>query len=238
MRHEEVLIREKKLHRYCSPTPGLLSLTTASAVVPVLDTWPFFTRIDCRRNSCAAYQFPYKSIFLTMNDLTARNFGLVIAYLIPGFIALAGVAAVSDVVRTWLGGSADGGPTIGGFLYVTLGSIAAGMTVSALRWALVDTVHHLTGLPRPKWDDSRLNEKLRAVEHLVEVHYRYYQFYANSFVALLSTYLAWSWSSNFLDTGSGYWIFVVLLAECVFFAASRDALRKYYDRMESLMGRR
>ena len=101
-----------------------------------------------------------------MNDVTARNFGLAIAYLIPGFIGLAGVAAVSDVIRTWLGG--DGGPTVGGFLYVSLGSIAAGMTVSAMRWAVIDTIHHFTGLRRPKWDDSKLNERLRAVEHLVD----------------------------------------------------------------------
>lgn len=66
-----------------------------------------------------------------MNDVTAKNFGLAIAYLIPGFVALGGVAAVSDVVRVWLGGSAGSGPTVGGFLYVTLGSVATGMTVSA-----------------------------------------------------------------------------------------------------------
>lgn len=171
-----------------------------------------------------------------MNDVTARNFGLAIAYLIPGFIALGGLAAISDVVRTWLAGPTNGGPTVGGFLYVTLGSVAAGMTVSALRWAIVDTIHHFTGLPRPRWDDSRLTDRLRAVEHLVEVHYRYYQFYANSLVALLITYLSWSWSSEFLAVGSTYWIILVLVAEFVFFAASRDALGKYYRRMNSLMG--
>lgn len=171
-----------------------------------------------------------------MNDVTAKNFGLAIAYLIPGFVALGGVAAVSDVVRVWLGGSAGSGPTVGGFLYVTLGSVATGMTVSALRWAIVDTIHHFTGLPRPRWSDSKLAERLRAVEHLVEVHYRYYQFYANTLVALLFTFLAWSWSTDVLRTASLYWMILVFATEVVFFAASRDTLRKYYDRMASLMG--
>lgn len=170
-----------------------------------------------------------------MNDITSRNFGLAIAYLIPGFVALGGVAAVSDVVRSWLGGSTSGGPSVGGFLYVTLGSIAAGMTVSALRWALVDTVHHCTGLRRPIWNDAKLTERLRAVEHLVEVHYRYYQFYANTLVALLFTYLSWSWTTEIFEDGGNYWMILVFAAEVVFLAASRDALGKYYRRMNSLM---
>jgi hypothetical protein len=72
-----------------------------------------------------------------------------------------------------------------GFLYVTLASVRAGMTVSTVRWATVDPLHALTGIRRPLRNDARLQDRLAAFEAPVENHYRYYQFYANMLVALL-----------------------------------------------------
>ena len=169
-----------------------------------------------------------------MGEISARNFGLLIAYLIPGFTALCGAGVFSPAVHAWLAGPP--GPSVGGFLYVTVGSVAAGMTVSAVRWALVDSLHAVTGLRRPAWDDSKLDVKLPAFEYIVDNHYRYYQFYANSFVALLFSYVAWRVSAaggtvaaRWLDAG-------VMFVESVFLAGSRDALRNYYRRTSNLLG--
>ncbi|MEZ6146946.1 MAG: hypothetical protein R3B91_16325 [Planctomycetaceae bacterium] len=58
----------------------------------------------------------------------------------------------SQTLQGWLGQSSGELPTVGGFLYVTLGSIAyAGMMASTLRWLLIDTLHHWTGLRQPRW---------------------------------------------------------------------------------------
>ena len=62
-------------------------------------------------------------------------------------------------------------PTIGGFLYLTVASLAAGMTVSAIQWAVVDTLHSLTGLPLPPLDFSRLGKNVAAYGLLIEIHY-------------------------------------------------------------------
>ena len=35
---------------------------------------------------------------------------------------------------------------------MTLGSLALGLTVSAVRWMLVDTLHHATGVHPPAWE--------------------------------------------------------------------------------------
>ncbi len=170
-----------------------------------------------------------------MAELSARNFGLLIAYLIPGFVALWGASAISPDLRLWLTGTSAAGPTIGGFLFVTVAAVAAGMTASAVRWAFLDWLHRLTGVPRPPWDDSALDRKLAAFDYLVENHYRYYQFYGNTFVAVLFSYGIWRLSAEGQGTAPGWTDACVLFVEGVFFAGSRDALRKYFSRTSRLL---
>jgi hypothetical protein len=113
-----------------------------------------------------------------MNALSNENFGLVIAYVLPGFVALWGVSFFSPTVESWIAVSQQGAPTVAGFMYVTLASIGTGLTVSGVRWLIIDTVHHLTGLTRPAWKFVNLDDKLQGFLTLNEGHYRYYQFYA------------------------------------------------------------
>ena len=75
-----------------------------------------------------------------MKELSVANFGILIAYVLPGFTALWGVSYFSETVQVWLGSSAGDAPTVGGFLYVTLAAVGAGMTVSTVRWMIVDTI--------------------------------------------------------------------------------------------------
>ena len=42
--------------------------------------------------------------------------------------------------------------------YAVLAATAIGLIVSALRWMLLDRLHHATGVKRPVWDDRRLND--------------------------------------------------------------------------------
>ena len=171
-----------------------------------------------------------------MGELSARNFGLVIAYLIPGFIAVVAVAGVVPTIAAWLAAPPQGQPTIGGFLYATLASLAAGLVISSVRWGLIDTIHHRTGITPPKWDFSVLEPNLAAYSLLVEFHYRYYQFNANTFVAIAIAYAVrlaggcrWCGGAGWADLG-----FVIV--EAVLLAASRDALRKYYSRVSQVLG--
>ena len=167
-----------------------------------------------------------------------RGFGLVIAYLLPGFVALCGAACLSESISGWLVASGNAVPTVGGFLYVAVGSLTVGMTASAVRWVCLDTCHHRTGVTPPRWDFSNLQTKLDAFTYKVESHYRYYQFYGNTLVAMGFAYAAWRTSCS---SGAGdAWPFDVgvLVLAAVFFAASRDALRKYYERASQVLGLR
>ena len=94
-----------------------------------------------------------------MKQLSGNDFGGVIGFIIPGFVALWGVRYFSPTVNSWLLASRHGGPTVAGFMYVTLASLVSGLTVSAVRWALLDTFHHATGIRPPYWDFGRLEDR-------------------------------------------------------------------------------
>jgi len=170
-----------------------------------------------------------------VQSISKDNFGPLIAFLLPGFVALWGVSYVSAPIRSWLAVSADDDPTVGGFLYVTLASVVAGITVSTIRWMLIDTIHHSTGVQRPAWDFSRLQDNAAAFDILNELYYRYYQFYANMVVAILFTLVLRHASSPLdlvqLDATDGAAVLLALM----FFTGSRDSLQKYYRRTEAVM---
>lgn len=164
-----------------------------------------------------------------MQSVSNDNFGPLVAYLVPGATLLAGLSPHSATLRGWFSfGTADA-PTIGGFLFLTVAALAAGMTVSAVRWATVDTLHGRTGIPPPALDFSRLGENVAAFGFVVESHYRHYLFYANMFVAVAAAYAYRRLATA--DPWPGGWADLAFLAiEAVFYAASRDTLRKYYSR--------
>ena len=143
----------------------------------------------------------------------------------------------SPTIRSWLAVSPANAPTIGGFLYLTVASLAAGMTVSAIRWLIVDTLHAATGLPPPALDFRALGRNVEAYVLLIDIHYRHYQFYANMLVAMAIAYICYRVGLGGLlplgwpDAGA-------LFLAIVFFATSRDTLRKYYLRSGQLLARR
>jgi hypothetical protein len=171
-----------------------------------------------------------------VGELSGKSFGLVIAYVLPGLVALWGVSYFSPTVSSWIASSQLGAPTVAGFLYVTLGSLASGLTVSAVRWALIDTLHHATGIRPPAWDFRKLDDRLEAFEAVVENHYRHYQFYSNMFIAVAFAYrarLVWEGRSVVEEL----WPTIgFLVLEAILFVGSRDTLRKYYARAERLLG--
>jgi hypothetical protein len=161
---------------------------------------------------------------------SVSNFGLLIAYVLPGFTALQGLPFLSHTVPTWGIGSGEAEPSLPGFLYGTIEAVTAGLTVSTVRWLMLDALHHHTGVRPPPWDFRLLEKNVAAFELLVHIHYRYYKFYGNMVVALIWRYflegrhLGWP--------GLVYWMFAGL-----FFLGSRDTLRKYYTRGGQLLSR-
>jgi hypothetical protein len=175
-----------------------------------------------------------------VRDISGRNFGLLIAYLLPGFMMVLAVATVSPPVRRWLAAvsAQPAGATVGGFLYLTLACVAAGMATATVRWAVIDKLHQRTGITRPDWDESGLQEKLDAFDRVVSDHWRYHEHLGGMLVALICLAAA-RWLSpssrpdgiELLDAGIA--CFCVL-----YWMGSRDTLRRYYRRANAIMGSR
>ena len=170
-----------------------------------------------------------------MQSVSNANFGPLIAYLVPGATALWGISEFVPSLRSWFAIVPMQTPTIGGFLYLTVASIACGMVVSAIRWAVVDSFHRVTGLPLPALDFSKLGRNVEAFNLLIEIHYKHFQFYANEFVALAIAYVSYRikhgnfWPLGWLDAG-------FLAIEAILLLTSRDTLRKYDLRSQQLLG--
>src|SRR5262245_46345723 len=121
-------------------------------------------------------------------DASSKQFGVMIAYLLPGFIVLAGLAPLSPTIEAWLQPLDHAEASLGAPLYAVLAATTLGMIASCFRWLLIDHVHHWTGVKPPVWDDSRLEERIGAFNYLVDNHYRYYQFYANILISVAIAY--------------------------------------------------
>ena len=160
-----------------------------------------------------------------------RQFGILIAYVIPGFLVVSGLSLHLPAVASWMG--PENRPTVGGFLYATIASIACGLVNSTVRWLIVDTVLHLTGVPKARWDLSMLREQLPAFETFVLYTYRYYQFYGNSVVAI-PIWAILCWSS--CQTISIPRMSALAVIELVLLAGARDTLKKYYERTNVILG--
>lgn len=170
-----------------------------------------------------------------MSEVSSDNFGLLIAYVLPGLVALVGIGQISPTVQGWLGSTPPNAPTVAGLLYVTLAATAAGLVISAVRWAILDRIFHLLGVKEPAWDFSRFSGRVDAFGALVENHYRYYQFYANTLVALVFTYLVRRGVSG-IRYASVSWLDLGFLGVAIVLViSSRDTLRKYYGRAGSLL---
>lgn len=171
-----------------------------------------------------------------MSGTSNSQFGLIIAYVLPGFIALAGLAPLFPAVSRWLTPvAAQGSLGLGPPLYAVFGATSLGLILSCFRWLLVDRLHRWMGVRRPAWDDSRLDDVLGGFDYLVQSHFRYYEFCGNTLLAAIFAY-----SLNramhtlpFLGVGTDLAMVIVTL---VLFTASRDALTNYYTRTGRLVG--
>ena len=167
-----------------------------------------------------------------MKDVNSGNFGLLIAYLIPGFIALFGVAHLSPTLSTWLSTTPVSGPTMSGFLFSTFAATGAGLVVNAVRWHLVDPIHYVTGVPRKTWDYPRLPNQVQAFQFLITNQFRYYECYANTMVSVAFAVGVWLTTSSVL---TAEFCATILVIEFVLWSASRRTLSNYHRRIAAFL---
>jgi hypothetical protein len=167
-----------------------------------------------------------------VHPVSHENLGVTIAYILPGFLALWGLGCLSPTIDSWLNSSSGAAPSVGGFLYVALASLALGIFANILRRLLIDPIHHRTGIAKKQWKYILLQDRIDAIQFIVLHQFRYYQFAGNSILALAFTATVfelclpnWTWQHN---AACG-------VVEVALYFGSRDNLRLYYRRLEEVL---
>jgi hypothetical protein len=172
-----------------------------------------------------------------MKDITGKNFGVVIAFLLPGFLLLYGISLSFEDVATWLvtTEASDNTVTVGGFLYASLASLSLGLMISAVRWLIVDHALRLTGIRDPgiKFENLKDKDKYAAFIGAVENHYRYYQYYSNTLVAVIFAFVIYLLEGPRTPSLIS-WIGIIFISVTLFLGA-RDSLKKYYERSNAVL---
>ena len=193
-----------------------------------------FVRLFARRNIYLpiVWNACYRS---SVRDLNGSNFAIAIAYLVPGFMVLVGLGWHSPVIAGWLGAAPTDSPTVSGFLFVTIASIAAGMVTNAVRWVCLDWSFSLSGVPERNWNYARLQECFEAYQFLVTNQFRYYQSFGNLLVAIvILSFCSWFGGRQ----ASATEIVGTVALEGILWWAARDALTNYVTRGGELLGTR
>jgi hypothetical protein len=180
-----------------------------------------------------------------MKESRLGDFGLVIAFLVPGFLGFWGLAQYSPTIRRWFGIAGQSKADVGGFLFVLLSSLALGVFLSGVRWAIVDSFFAFIGkrwkntkLKRPDWDEGSLREEERRVafDMIVRDYYRFYQFYANTFVGLAVAYTSYHFAVPGRPILRPIGVFVLfLVGEFFLLVSAGDSLRKYHRAGEKIL---
>jgi hypothetical protein len=167
-----------------------------------------------------------------MKEVTEKNFGLVIAFMLPGFLLLWALTFSYPNVAMWLKTPKEPeAASVGAFLHAALASLAIGLLLSAIRYIVVDKLLERFHRTLPKLDIKKLIQADKAVafQALVENFYRYYQYYSNTFVAVFLGYAFYltanyhSLSTKEIIVQTGFVIVVCVLL----LAASNDTFVKY-----------
>lgn len=184
-----------------------------------------------------------------MGQVNDTNFGILIGFVVPGFLLYLGIWPWFPALLEWLSWSTtDFGTTIAGGVYALLASLGFGVVVSGLRYFVVDkslqTLYsrgYRIGVDRPNLNWVELVGKETAFNMAVQSYYRFYQCYANTFVSgtlMALSFMAsgalypWSWPEIILG------VLVYLLVSGLLLCSARNCLENYYSTGCDLLGRK
>jgi hypothetical protein len=127
-----------------------------------------------------------------MKDVTSTSFGLVIAFLLPGLLALYALTYFSDTARATFFAFQGTTSDLGLFLLTILAGLGMGLEVTAVRWVVFEEFRRKKSkLDSDLFSQLSDDKKLTAFRAAVDEHYRYHQFWGGIFVVF--PLLCWGW---------------------------------------------
>lgn len=172
-----------------------------------------------------------------------RAFAVGIAFLLPGLIALFGVATVNETVASWFG-AAQSSPTVGGLVFVLVAALALNIVINGLRWFVFEYWKWPKKWfplvePPPQLNMERRREHEAQYTALLHAHYYHYLANANTAIAIPVAVTVWKYGTANPEPPLGLYLSILiggLFTSFVLAAAALDAMRRYNHRRLELLG--
>ena len=168
-----------------------------------------------------------------MDKVPGVSLGTIIAFVAPGFIGLRALAYHLSTASAWFNAAVERDQGVGVFFFVLLASLAIGVVLSGVRTITLEPMLNWGfshwRLEEPSWQyDLIASEPRRKVfEALVENKYKFYQFYGNSFAAIVVLMISHRLAGNVARWPVGLWV-ILGLSLLVLLCSARSQLADFY----------
>ena len=171
-------------------------------------------------------------------DLFSKSFDHLIAFVLPGLVALWGLSYFDPSgLGEWFARAPASDTSLGAFLFLVLAALALGLFISGLRWLIFEKLLKLFPAP-PLLDDAKRKDAgiLQALADARHSHYYFHLFYANNLCALPFTYVGWLYAERAV-----WYIHLLVLCglvavELVLFFCARQSIDRYKTKAEGILG--
>ena len=173
-----------------------------------------------------------------MDKIYSSSFGLVIAFLLPGFIAFYGMINWIGNFNIIYNNLFISSSFLGAFSLIIVISLILGLIITSIKWVLYENILDKSQtLDDNSFKDIGSNrDKLIAFRAAVDEHYRYHQFWSNTSIAIFPSYV-----HIFIDLCNNhkYWFLIlslilVLSLEILLFFSAKEAKKKYIIRAKAI----
>lgn len=166
--------------------------------------------------------------------LKAIDFGLMIAFFLPGTVTFFAMKYFSPDISTLFAAVLNKDENLGATFLIVAGSLVVGLITSAFRRAVLDWIHHHTGVEQLDFEYGKFVEKdwQALINEVVNTDYRFYQFYGNMLVAL--SFLCFARLVHVSVSEHPMSFILNILAIVLLFYSSRLALNDMYANYQGI----
>ncbi len=159
------------------------------------------------------------------------NFGLIIAYILPGTVTVYGLRYLSPRIDALWSTLERGQIVAGPLILIGVSALAVGLILSSFRFVVLEPILYCTGVNRTtiKYDKITNTERLNLFNQMVENVYRYEQFYGNVLLSLLLFFILRYFVGDkpIVQTRGDFVAFIAILVSLVvLFFATRTQLKE------------
>jgi hypothetical protein len=171
-----------------------------------------------------------------MKDVTSTSFGLVIAYLLPGLMALYALSYFSAPVHSLFATFLQAQSNVGLFLLVTLAALAVGLQVSIVRSLIFQYwLCRKWSLSAEDFATLAAEGRLTAFRAAVDEHLRYHQFWGGMVVAMPILFGRWIFDQPTWSSDQIVLVLTFLALEAVTVWAAWQAYVAYVERSKAIL---